>query len=86
MNLKEHLHYHNNLTTFFRYETTIKGLEMVQSTLKQQLHDAEMEVKEQSEKHQEILQYSQSLTENNASSKASVAELQSKVLNELKSA
>ena len=52
---------------------------MVQSTLKQQLHDAELEVKEQAEKHQEILQYSQSLTENNASSKASVAELQAKV-------
>ena len=52
---------------------------MVQSTLKQQLHDAELEVKEQAEKHKEILQYSQSLAENNASSKASVAELQAKV-------
>ena len=63
----------------YRYETTIKGLEMVQSTMKQQLHDAELEVKEQAEKHHEILQYSQSLTENNASSKASAAELQAKV-------
>uniref|UniRef100_A0A7M5VCQ9 Uncharacterized protein n=1 Tax=Clytia hemisphaerica TaxID=252671 RepID=A0A7M5VCQ9_9CNID len=65
--------------TILEYETTIKGLQMVETTLKQQLHDAELEAKEQSERHQEILQYSQSLTENNVSSKSTVAELQTKL-------
>jgi len=70
-----------NVVSFiiFRYETTIRELELSQSTLKQQLSDAESEAKEQAEKYTDILQYSQNLTENNVSTKAVVTDLQRRV-------
>lgn len=64
---------------FSRCEEEIVKLKEQNKSLEEQVADYEVEVTERKDKQQEILLYSQNLTESNVSSKAMATDLQFKV-------
>lgn len=79
MKTKLRIYIYSFLSYSPRYESEIAGLKERELNLQETLKETELENKEHVERHQEVLQFSQNLRENNISTNATATNLQDEV-------